>query len=302
VRRWRVFRVISVLIAVMGLEVGLGCIDPPMSWTAGSFDGHRYSLRLWKWLDHLSGGEFNRYGYRDVDWAQSTSSPRAAFLGDSRMYGLYVEADESIPSRLRAHAAGWEGMNFGLVGTTPVELLDHMLDDVLEFQPSAAIISVDINSSVLGLACRREFSRWDNTGTNLLRSSSILRWSDLAWRAWRSGGRRVRVQELDTYGTDLSSTLVRLQEAGVGRRVVLVGWTPMPAIEGLWDPETYDRYRTQSRATGRAHGATVVEVEALLAGMPHADAFVGPGLHYSAAASDRIAAGVATVLAGGEGS
>ncbi len=290
------FRVLSLIAALLVLEVGLSFIDPPKTWRAGSFDGHRLSLRAWKWIDHQMDGEFNRYGYRDIDWAPSDSAPRAAFLGDSRIFGLHVDATETISARLGAHASPWQGMNFGLMGTTPVEILDYMAADVNGFAPDAVIICADINSSVLGLDTRRNFSRRNHAMTNLLRSSSILRWGDLSWRALRAGGKRVLVQELETYRSDLAASLQRFAQAGVRQRVVMVGWTPMPGFDGIWDPDVYDRYREASREAAEQAGAEVIEVEEVLLGMNKKDAFVGIGLHFSPLANDRIAQQVARVL------
>jgi hypothetical protein len=295
-RSWRLFRALGILFGLLLLECGLRTADLPMSWTAGTFDGHRMSLRLWKWWDHRRGGEFNRYGFRDVDWPLQAHAQRVAFVGDSRIYGLYLDSDQTISARYPAHAEGWSGMNFGLVGMTPVELVDGLLDEVIRFSPQAVVLHVDINPSVLGLASRRDFSRREYTVRNLLRSSAVLRWAELGVRAAWAGGDRVRVQDLDAYESDMYDALAQLQTAGVPRAVVLIGWTPMQAIEGLWDPATYDAYRDRSRVAAAAQGAEVIEVSTVLAGMDPGQAFVGPGLHYSAQASDRIAAAVASVV------
>lgn len=295
-RSWRFFRLMGILLGLLLLEGGLRTADLPMSWTAGSFDGHRMSLRLWKWWDHRSGGEFNRYGFRDVDWPLEAPVQRVAFVGDSRIYGLYLDSDQTISARYGVHAQGGSGMNFGLVGMTPVELVDGLLDEVIRFSPEAVVLHVDINPSVLGLASRRDFSRREYTVRNLLRSSAVLRWAELGMRAAWAGGDRVRVQDLDAYESDMRAALAQLQEAGVPRAVVLIGWTPMQAIQGLWDPVSYDAYRQRSRVAAAAEGAEVIEVSTVLTGMNSDQGFVGPGLHYSAQASDRIAAAVASAV------
>ena len=279
------------------LEVGLRLVDPPMSWTAGTFDGHRMDIALWKWWDARRGGEFNPQGFRDVDWDELPQTRRAAFVGDSRMYGLYLEPEQTISARFSARAQGWTGMNLGQVGMTAVELVDGLQAEVTDLSPELVVLSVDINPSVQGLARRRDFSRRSHTLSNLLRSSSILRHMELAARAAWAGSQRHPVQDLDEYEADLLSSLGYFEDVGIARRIVLVGWTPMPAIAGLWDPVSYDAYRSVSRKAAAARGAKVIEVEAVLSGLDPDEAFVGPGLHYSAQASDRIAAAVAEQVA-----
>ena len=43
-RSWRLFKALSILLALGALEVGLRQFDPPMAWTAGTFDGNRMRI------------------------------------------------------------------------------------------------------------------------------------------------------------------------------------------------------------------------------------------------------------------
>ncbi len=291
-RSWRWFKLLSILLGLLMLETGLRLVDPPMAWSAGAFDGHRLDIRAWKWWDNQRGGEFNPQGYRDTDWAALSSAKRAVFVGDSRVYGLYLDPEQTISARFTAQAPGWVGLNMGEVGMTPVELVDGLQEEITALSPQLVVLSVDINPSVLALASRRDFSRRSDALAHLLRSVAILRHLELGVRAAWAQGARQRVQSIDEYTADMQETLAHLSASGSVRPVVLVGWTPMPAIDGLWDPVTYDAYRAASRLAAVESGADVIEVEAVLSGMRASDAFVGSGLHYSAQASDKIAAAV----------
>jgi hypothetical protein len=146
-RRWRLSRALSILLGLLLLEGELRTADPPMSGTAGSFDGHRMILRLWQWWDHRQGGEFNRDGCQGVDWPLQVPAQRVVFVGDSWIYGVYLDSDQAISARYGAHAEGGSGMNFGLVGMPPVERVDGLLYGVTRFSPRAVVLHVDINSA-----------------------------------------------------------------------------------------------------------------------------------------------------------
>ena len=217
-------------------------------------------------------------------------------IGDSRMFGLNLGLPDTIPAQVATAAPGWETLNLGIVGATPVESLDFVVEDALKLGATAAVICVDINPSLQGLASRRNFSRHDDHLRNGLRSAATFRWAELSlWALWR-GGDRIRVQPIAEYLEDLGQTLRQLQAGGATRQVVLVGWTPMPDFEGLYAQETYNEYREASRQAAKAHGAQIVEAKEAISDMEPAQAFDEPGLYYTPAATQRIGAAIASAL------
>lgn len=269
-RRWRTWAGRAALL-ILSLELSLRFVPLPNWWEAGVWRGNILADRAWVQVLRVWRGTYNRKGYRD---AERTAGPEPLLvaLGDSRVYGHYVQPAQAFPQVLGATTA-WEVANLGLPGASVVEAHDFIVDDALALRPSAAVLMYDVNSSLYGLMSREAGGRRDAWGLQLARSSALLRWVELGLRA--AMVERHPVMPVERYEDLLVSLLDRLEQGGVSRRIVLVGWTELEDYPGLYTQERYERFRAASRAAARRAGVETLEMEDLFGGVPQEQAFVG---------------------------
>lgn len=284
---------IKLLISLLIFEVGLRLVPEPPGWRAGVFDQFTVEARLLKAVARWHTGEFNARGYRDVEGGPEPGRPTLVAIGDSRTYGLYVEEAEAFPALLR-RGSGWSARNLGLPGATPFEAQDIVSDAVL-LQPSAAVLWLDLNASLLGRWTRADSGRRGALGRQLWRSLAAGRWIEgLSRRALQPVG---PVLSLGEHRRLLAEACRRLSAAGATRQIIVVGDTPLGPVPDLFDPERYAAFQQASREVAAEEGAAVLELSAVLAGLPASEAFVGPlQIHLSAAGHARLAGAIASAL------
>lgn len=150
----------SLLLTALALELGVRwLVDFERTRPLGVHD-----------VDHASGGlsflpgvrrryetgeftfeaRYNRFGRRDVEWpAAVVADPRSVlFIGDSFAYGIGVEHEDTIPSRLERHFAEAgrpvEVLNFGMPGNGAPPTYARMFDDAIATGFAARTIVVAI--------------------------------------------------------------------------------------------------------------------------------------------------------------
>lgn len=285
------------LLLWLGLEVGLRIPMLPPWWEAGIWSGNilsdRLSVKL-KTLTSPGGGVHNPQGYRDRAWTTPAARPRLVAMGDSRVFGHYVQPHEAFPQVLH-RSSGWDVANLGLPGASVVEALDFILDDALALRPQAALVCYDINSSLYGVMSREAAGGRDDWGVQLARSSALVRWLELGLRAALVA--RHPVMPVDRYQLLLERLLERLEQGGAERRIVVVGWTELENYPTLFTRDRYERFRQASRDAAAADGATVVEMEAVFAGVDTDSVFLGEErMHLSPWANGRMAEAIQRAL------
>jgi hypothetical protein len=238
----------------------------------------------------LGEHRYNRAGYRDFNWTErgAANSTRVAVLGDSRVFGLYVDSEETISARLSRNE-GFEALNFGVTGAGTFEALDYIVDDALLTHPDAAVLLFDINPSVLSLAPASEWSR-RNTAAQVFRGSALFRRGEMLLLHAKQGrkGRRPSVPEAE-YLNQYRAVIDALLDGGTSKVVLLIGVTALEHRSGIFERQRYDRYRELARQAARDRQVEVIEVEALLSDMNTENAYRGIGIHWSPEAIKRIA-------------
>ena len=275
------------------LEVGLRLVPVPPGWQAGVFDQFTVEARALKRVARWRTGEFNALGYRDLAGGPEAGRPTLVALGDSRTYGMYVEEAEAFPAQLR-RSTGWSARNLGLPGATAFEAQDIVSDAIL-LKPSAAVLWLDINASLLSRWTRADSGRRDQLGRQLWRSLATGRWIEgLARLALVPVG---PVLSIDDHKRLLGEASRRLAAAGATRQVFVVGAAALGPVEDLYDPARYDAFQQASREVAEEEGAAVVELSAVIAALPVEQAMVGPmQIHLSPLGHARLAAAVADAL------
>jgi hypothetical protein len=245
----------------------------------------------------LGEHRYNRYGYRGSDWSvePGDAERRVAVLGDSRVFGLFVDTEQTLAARI-SEAEGFEGLNFGVTGAGTFEALDYIVDDVLQTSPGAAVLLYDINPSVLALA---PASSWSLRGTwsQLLRGSALVRRLEMLLLHWRRGTEgRVPSVVFQDYKEQYREVIDRLRSGGVTQIVMLVGVTALDDHPGLFFRERYDQYREGARDVAQSRGLKVIELESVLSDLSVEEAYRGVGIHWSPDALIRIAGTVVSEL------
>lgn len=320
----------AALVALLALEIGAR-LAPPAWWEAGQFKEHWLDARIIRAVVRSGDGaqttppragsedrgdlvegvgtafedasgivgehSYNRAGYRGPSWPDRPTRgvKRVAVLGDSRIFGLYVGAEETVAARISARP-GHEGLNFGVTGAGTFEALDYIVDDALATAPTAAVLLFDINPSVLALT---PAARWSKKGTlaQVLRGSALVRRTDmLARHAVRGRDGRVPSVDESEYAAQYVEVIDRLRSGGVQQIVVLIGVAAIDDRPGVFSRARYDRYRQAAREIARSKGARAIEVESFVANLPAAEAYRGIGIHWSPAVLDGIAAEVVRSL------
>ena len=286
--RWLLRPILSFAI----LEIGLSFVPLPDWWETAIFSDYLYSTRILKQIDLAN--EYNSLGYRDTEWR--TAEKSIAFIGDSRTHGLFVAREQTYSEQVEQWS-GWQGMNLGIPGATPFEALDSMVPDVLPYKPFAAVVCLDINSSLMSYIPRAKASRRSDIASNLLRSFSTWMLVEGAWHSLFS--ERAPVMTLDDYGAQLDLIFQTLTEAGVSQNILVVGWTPLQDYPGLYTQELYDQYREKSREVARRRQIPIIEYTQELEGLPLEDAFVGEhAIHLSPRGHQKMAQAILRVLNG----
>ena len=284
--RWLIRPIMSLAI----LELGLSFVPVPDWWEAGVFYEYLYSSRVQRAL--FDAQEHNPLGYRDDPW--SMDGKKIAFLGDSRTYGLFVSQPHTYSEQVEL-LSDWEGMNLGLPGATSFEGLDSMVPDALQFNPKAAVICLDINSSLMSYVQRNSASGRNAILSNLLRSSSTWMFIEGGWHSLFS--ERAPVIPLDEYKRQLTNIFETLSANGVEQNILLVGWTPLQDYPNLFTQQEYDRYREASREVARSKSIPILEFRDVLRDLTIEQAYIGEHqIHLSEIAHQRIAKAVVGVL------
>ena len=274
------------------LEIGLSFVPIPDWWEAGVLHDYLYKNRIQNWVNHVTVGEYNSKGYRDSEW--DLTGKKVALLGDSRTFGLYVEARQTY-ARLIESQSRWESMNLGVPGATTFEALDSMLPDLLPYKPEAAVICLDINSSLFSYVGRDHASRKSNVLRHFLRSLSTWRVGEGFWHTWFS--KRKPVLPLGDYKAQLRLLFQTLFENNVNKNILLVGWTPLENFPGLYTRERYDLYREASRSIAHELDIPVVEYTEELREMTTAEAYTGEHqIHLSPKGHQKIASAIIRLL------
>lgn len=267
------------------LEFGLSFVPIPDWWEAGVLHDYLYKNRIQNWYNHATVGEYNSKGYRDSEWG--LGGKKVALLGDSRTFGLHVDVRQTY-ARLIESQSRWESMNLGVPGATTFEALDSMLPDLLPYEPEAAVVCLDINSSLYSYIGRDHRSRKGNVLRHFVRSFSSWRVGEGFWHALFS--KRKPVLPLDEYKEQLALLFQTLSKNNVKKNILLVGWTPLKNFPELYTRERYDAYREASRVIARKLGIPVVEYTQELRGMANDEAYIGEHqIHLSPQGHQKIA-------------
>jgi hypothetical protein len=312
----------ALVLALLVLEIGAR-IAPHTWWETGLFGDHWLDARIIRSIARstpIEGGSasssalqdnqvdpgpmgllgehrYNREGYRGSNWEQhnSDTSTRVALLGDSRIFGLYVDVDETLSATLSEHD-DLEALNFGVTGAGTFEALDYIVEDALQTQPDVAILLFDINPSVLSLSPASEWSRRSSVA-QVLRGSALLRRGEMLLLHALHGreGREPSVPE-DEYLNQYRAIIDALLSGGTSRVIVLVGATILEDRAGVFEGHRYDRYRSLARQAAREAQVEAIEVEPLLAEMKPNEAYRGIGIHWSPEAIKRIASAISRQL------
>ena len=277
---------------LVGLEIALRIPPLPAWWEAGIWSGNIWSDRVWAWLISRGHPDTDARGYRHLDWSPPGTRPRVVVMGDSRVYGHYVDATEAFPHVMTLEAkrydGGWEAVNLGLPGASVVEALDFIADDALGLEPVAAILCYDVNSSLYGVMSREDAGGRDDWPVQLLRSSAILRWTELGLRA--ALVERHPVMPVQSYEDQMVALMEKLEAGGVEHQVVLVGWTQLRDYPTLFTGKRYAEFRQASRDAAWRAGAGVIEMERVFATWDPDEVFIGhERMHLSPAAHRALA-------------
>jgi len=167
-------------------------------------EGELYRPREGNYPDYLAGFRINSMGFRGPDYgAKVPGACRILALGDSTVFGLFVEEEHAWPSilqgALRAHRPGAEVLNLGRVATSSHGTRYDVEHYAEQLQPDALIVSVGWYNDYQVL---HEAPEWDErraVADNLFDSEWRAAHSPLAvsslyriWRLWhwRGVGRR----------------------------------------------------------------------------------------------------------------
>jgi len=284
-----------VLLVFVVLELGLRLPALPSWWEAGIYNGNLLSERVALLVESARNEHLNWSGYRGAEWVpERDPRPRLALLGDSRVFGLYVESEQTFASLLDRTTA-WSAYNFGIPGASSYEAVDFVVEDVIDQSPDAAVVCYDINSSLLSYFDKKDSGRRGDYSIQFLRSFATFRWAELGWKV--TTGDREPVMSVQDYRDDLSQLLRRLKEAGAERQVVFVGWTPLRDFEGLYTGERYELFRQASREVAQREGAQIVEMEEVLRGHSPDEVLTGmETIHLSVRGHRLVADALASVL------
>lgn len=284
--RWIVRPVLSFVL----LEIGLSFVPIPDWWETAIFNDYLYSSRIDKMFS--AEEEYNSLGYRDSEWVSDSKS--ILFLGDSRTFGLFVPREENYAALVES-MTDLQGINLGVPGATTFEALDSMLPDGLLYHPSAAVVCLDLNSSLISYVPRSKATKRSDIFGNVIRSFSTWMMIEGAWHTAFS--KRVPIIPLEEYGQQLDSIFAQLTNAGVTQNILLVGWTPLPDHPGLYTREAYNQYREKSREIARSRNIPIIEFTQELDGLTPDQAFVGDHqIHLSALGHQRIADSIMRIL------
>ncbi len=285
--RW----VLRPLLSLVLLEVGLSFVPVPDWWETAIFTDYLYSSRLEK---RFHSAEYNSLGYRDTEWTPNAKS--VAFLGDSRTFGLFVPREQTYAEQVE-YMSDWQSLNLGIPGATTFEALDSMVPDAIAYNPSASVVCLDINSSLIGYIPRSNATRRNDIVSNLIRSFNTWMVMESAYHSIFS--ERVQIIPVEDYGQQLDQVFERLSQAGVTQHVLLVGYTPLKDYPDLYTQETYNLYREKSREVARKRNIPIIEFTDALQGLSAEQAYVGEHkIHLSAQGHRRIASAVLKILNG----
>ncbi len=277
------------LLSLILLEVGLSFVSVPDWWETAIFKDYLYSSRIKKRFQPI---EYNSLGYRDTEWNANAKS--IAFLGDSRTFGLFVPREQTYVEQIEV-MSDWQGLNLGIPGATTFEALDSMVPDAIAYSPSASVVCLDINSSLLGYIPRTNANRRSDFVGNLVRSFNTWMMIESAYHSLFS--ERVQIIPLEEYGQQLDQVFEQLSQAGVTQQVLLVGYTPLKDYPDLYTQEIYNQYREKSREVARKKNIPIIEFTDALQGLSEDQAYVGEHkIHLSAQGHRRIASAVLKVL------
>ena len=284
--RWIVRPVLSIVL----LEFGLSFVPIPDWWETAVFNDYLYSTRINKMFS--AEEEYNSLGYRDTEWNPDKKS--ILFLGGSRTFGLFVPREQTYATQVE-FMSNWQGLNAGVPGATTFEALDSMLPDGLPYKPSASVVCLDLNSSLISYVPRSKASKRSDIFGNLIRSFSTWMMIEGAWHSVFS--ERAPIIPLEEYGAQLDQIFQKLENAGVTQNVLIVGWTPLEDYPNLYTQETYNLYREKSREIARKRGIPIIEFTDELKGLSLDQAFVGEHqIHLSAIGHRRIASSIIRIL------
>ena len=284
--RWILRPILSIAL----LELGLSFVPIPDWWETAIFNDYLYSTRINKMFS--SELEYNSLGYRDTEWQADQKS--ILFLGDSRTYGLFVPREQTYATQVE-FMSGWQGLNAGVPGATTFEAIDSMMPDGLPYKPSASVVCLDLNSSLISYVPRSKASKRSDVFGNFVRSFSTWMMLEGAWHSVFS--ERAPIIPLEEYGQQLDTIFETLTNAGVTQNVLLVGWTPLEDYPNLYTQEIYNQYREKSREVARRRNIPIIEFTTELKGLSLEQAFVGEHqIHLSAIGHRRIASSILRVL------
>ena len=284
--RWILRPVLSIAI----LEFGLSFAPIPDWWETAIFNDYLYSTRIRKMM--YTENEYNSLGYRDTEWRVDERS--VLFLGDSRTFGLFVPREQTYADQIE-HMSDWQGINLGVPGATTFEALDSMVPDGSQYKASAAVVCLDLNSSLISYLPRSKASKRSDIVGNLVRSFSTWMVIEGGWHSMFS--ERAPIIPLEEYGEQLDLIFERLTKSGVSKNVLVVGWTPLEDYPDLYTQETYNQYREKSREIARKRNIPIIEFTTELKGLSLEQAFVGEHqIHLSPMGHQRIARAVLRVL------
>lgn len=284
--RWILRPVLSIAI----LEFGLSFVPIPDWWETAVFNDYLYSNRIQKMI--FSTHEFNSLGYRDTEWQADEQS--ILFLGDSRTYGLFVSREETYADQVE-HMSDWQGINLGVPGATTFEALDSMVPDGIQYNASAAVVCLDLNSSLISYLPRSKANKRSDIFGNFVRSFSTWMIMESAWHSMFS--ERAPIIPLEEYGEQLDLIFERLTASGVSKNILIVGWTPLEDYPDLYTQETYNQYREKSREIARKRNIPIIEFTTELKDLSLEQAFVGEHqIHLSPTGHEHIARAVLRVL------
>jgi lysophospholipase L1-like esterase len=191
----------------------------------------------------------------------------------------------------------WQGLNLGIPGATTFEALDSMVPDAITHNPSASVVCLDLNSSLIGYIPRANASRRSDIVSNLIRSFNTWMMIEGAYHSLFS--ERVQIIPVEEYGQQLDQVFERLSQSGVTQHVLLVGYTPLKDYPNLYTQEIYNQYREKSREIARKRNIPIIEFTDALRGLSTEQAYVGEHkIHLSAQGHRRIASAVINILNG----
>lgn len=115
--------------------------------------------------------DLNRWGYRGADWGKhpEDGKKRILFLGDSFVFGVNVDIENSLPAKLQEKLGGsYEVLNLGVQGYGPDQSLRQLEKEGLGFKPDAVVLALypanDFNDIT-----RNRMYRYDSAQERLLK-------------------------------------------------------------------------------------------------------------------------------------